>query len=60
MGRWREAVYKTGMSLVGMWSTSDSRRPVVSWTEVKVEDAETVGVLAEIDLYLAGVARMWT
>ena len=30
-----------------------------TWTEVTAEAPETGRVLAEIDLYLAGVARMW-
>lgn len=45
-----------------MFTTSNATWPVGywAWTEVKAEQPETVRVLAEIDLYLAGVARMWT
>ena len=45
-----------------MFKTSNSHWPVAYWamTEVKEEQPETVSVMAEIDLYLAGVARMWT
>ena len=45
-----------------MFTTSNATWPVGywDWTEVKAHEPETVRVLAEIDLYLAGVARMWT
>ena len=45
-----------------MFTTGNSHWPVGywNWTEVKADEPETVRVLAEVDLYLAGVARMWT
>ena len=45
-----------------MFTTSNATWPVGywDWTEVKADEPETVRVLAEVDLYLAGVARMWT
>ena len=45
-----------------MLATGNSHCPVNYWnmTEVKPEQAQTVKVMAEIDMYLAGLARMYT
>ena len=45
-----------------MFATSNSHWPVGYWdmTEVRAEEPETVHVMAEINLYLAGLARMHT
>ena len=45
-----------------MFKTSDSQRPVDfwNWTEVTADKPETAHVLAEIDLYLAGVRAIYT